>query len=339
MKIAKRSVIAFLLLIFVGLPLYAQNDAVCMAIVQDGAHNIGITESSSSYLNSVFSHYCESDGTVNVSSFSGGVSIPSLPVSLTLGASSSSDQIKNFCKTYSSSTQASSSSFDYYSNVVEKALQSAVQCEQIAKTGNTISHHFQTPDTLAINITIGGGNNLAIHGLSQSPNVRCTGTDTRHHILTFVQDTSLDLTANLGTYIITCTRTPHTDNGRSIYSEAAINLSTSTSAYNIYWPQNTVLPLSDADQIQAVLKDLDSRVSQTTQISSASAAKLNTLQTNYNMPVNGTPAHNRGANTASCPPGQYVSGIVINWGGTCQHMCDADGGVVRDVTPVCKPLF
>jgi len=52
---------------------------------------------------------------------------------------------------------------------------------------------------------------------------------------------------------------------------------------------------------------------------------------------NGAP-HNGNAVSAECPDRHFASGINIQYGGTCRGTCDADGGVVRFVTLVCRPL-
>lgn len=41
---------------------------------------------------------------------------------------------------------------------------------------------------------------------------------------------------------------------------------------------------------------------------------------------------------ADCPAGLYAGGIVVSYGGTCSNECDPDGGIIRNIELVCKPL-
>ncbi len=45
-----------------------------------------------------------------------------------------------------------------------------------------------------------------------------------------------------------------------------------------------------------------------------------------------------GATEMKCPAGQYVAGITVHWGGTCNGQCDADGGPVHALVPICQKL-
>jgi len=39
---------------------------------------------------------------------------------------------------------------------------------------------------------------------------------------------------------------------------------------------------------------------------------------------------------SKCPPGYYVTGVEVAYGGTCDRKCDLDGGVVKEVRLVCQ---
>ena len=49
-------------------------------------------------------------------------------------------------------------------------------------------------------------------------------------------------------------------------------------------------------------------------------------------------AHVNTTMQADCPEGMYAGGIVVDYGGTCHHQCDPDGGVVQRIRLNCKPL-
>ena len=41
---------------------------------------------------------------------------------------------------------------------------------------------------------------------------------------------------------------------------------------------------------------------------------------------------------ASCQAGHIATGIEVTYGGTCNSQCNADGGTVREIKVVCRPL-
>ncbi len=40
----------------------------------------------------------------------------------------------------------------------------------------------------------------------------------------------------------------------------------------------------------------------------------------------------------TCPNGQYVTGIKVRYRGSCNHQCDADGGIIGNIELVCRSL-
>ena len=52
----------------------------------------------------------------------------------------------------------------------------------------------------------------------------------------------------------------------------------------------------------------------------------------------GDGAHSGTTLRVDCPTGTYVGGIAVAYGGTCLNQCDGDGGIIRNIELVCKPL-
>ena len=52
----------------------------------------------------------------------------------------------------------------------------------------------------------------------------------------------------------------------------------------------------------------------------------------------GDGAHILTERDATCPLGTFVAGIVVHYGGTCNEQCNADGGIIRKVELMCRPL-
>ena len=211
MNIRLLIVATFSALSFLSSQLYAQNPtAVCLAIVTSATHDVGIQSNSSSFLNTVYSNYCQQDGTTKASSFNAGLSavVNAIPFSFTGGSADTSTQITNFCKNYQSTYAANSASFDAQSIVVQKALESANQCLEIAtRTQNTISYSILTPQMLAIKFGIPTGQTLDIHGISHDDAVSCEGSKAEGTgTVDFSTGTGQSITAKQGTYNVSCTR-------------------------------------------------------------------------------------------------------------------------------------
>jgi hypothetical protein len=247
-------------------PLYAQDPtAVCLAIVTDATRDVGIQSGSSSFLNTMYSNFCQQDGTVQSSSFNVGLLavIYSIPVGLTGGGANASTRITNFCKNYQSIYASNSQSFDVETIIVQKALDSANQCLEIAtKSQNTISYSVLTPQMLSIKFGIPTGQTLDIHGVSHDGSVRCEGRKiTGVGTIDFSTGSGQTVTSATGTYNISCTRRPFaSQGGTSVYNATGLTVSTNMGSMDIYWPQDSVLPLTTASQIEGTISGLNTKI-------------------------------------------------------------------------------
>jgi hypothetical protein len=90
-------------------------------MVTDVARNIGVQMSDSTVLDTIYSNYCEADGSVKSSSFNAGLSaiIEAVPIGLTGGGSDSVTQVKNFCSRYQSTYASHNSSTTFPTNVAD----------------------------------------------------------------------------------------------------------------------------------------------------------------------------------------------------------------------------
>jgi hypothetical protein len=234
-------------------------------MVVDAAHNVGLQTSSASFLSTLYDNYCEQDGSSKQSAFNASVSVivSEIPVGLSGGGSNAESQIKNFCRNYQSSYQANSSSFDFRSMVVERALQSANECLQIAtKTQSTITYKILTPSMMALNFEIPSGQNIKIKGISHDTSVSCTGSKiSGSGTISYTTGTGQTIDADAGTYSIACTRQPFSArDGSTFYNSTGLVVDTNVGGVDILWPQDTALPLTTASQIQSSLSGLDNRL-------------------------------------------------------------------------------
>ena len=59
---------------------------------------------------------------------------------------------------------------------------------------------------------------------------------------------------------------------------------------------------------------------------------------NSNQVGYGNAPHKHTSKSVSCTNGSYVSGIKVEYSGTCRGQCDADGGVIRNIVLTCSEL-
>jgi hypothetical protein len=234
-------------------------------MVKDAARNYGLQTSSTSYLSVLHDNYCNQDGSTKQSGWQLGMSaiVSDIPVSLTLGANDNETKISNFCKNYQSTTEQNSSTFAAQSIVVAKALESANECMKIAtQTQSTIAYTILTPEMLAIKFGIPSGQTMDIRGITHDSTVSCVGSKIGGAgTVTYNTGAGQRVDASAGTYSVSCSRkAAATQNGNSFYNAAALVVDTNTGGVDIYWPQDTVLPLTTASQIQGTIAGLNTQL-------------------------------------------------------------------------------
>jgi hypothetical protein len=222
------------------------------------------------------------------------------------------------------------------SQVVGYALKSAVECLKIASSGNVVTYQVLTPETLVVSFSVGADNTLHIGGLSHPSDVSCVGANAANSdgTTTYATGTKRDLSADIGAYKITCTRAPSSNNnGRKMYDAVGLAVSTNNGGLNIYWPQNTVLPLEQADQIQA---NIDSNVSQLQSQITNLAQGLQKLQNSTSQltlaqyvvqPFSALQAKHSGCNSAAALAGNLACGAAVHR--TCSDL-GYKGGVPQE---------
>ena len=52
----------------------------------------------------------------------------------------------------------------------------------------------------------------------------------------------------------------------------------------------------------------------------------------------GVGAYQHTMKAVDCPHGSYVTGIEVEYGGTCLTKCDADGGIVQELRLICRKI-
>jgi hypothetical protein len=147
-----------------------------------------------------------------------------------------------------------------------------------------------------------------VHGIDAPSSVTCEGSHLGHagESITYKTGVGQTISANSGATSITCSRTPSGNvSGTKFYEATPVNVDTSAGPLNIYWPQDSALPLTLASQINAQLQQLQSAVA-------FNALPIGTILPWYQR--NGTPPAGwvkcDGSDTAHCPnlAGMFLRG-------------------------------
>lgn len=247
---------ASLILVVTISPLMAQSNYSCDTVLTRGLRNISISSDSSSNLNTVFSQYCYADGRSNASSFNAGLDavVKSIPVKFTLGSNDNSTAMTNFCKTYSSSSDARGASNRYLESIVQRAYDSYDACVRISSAGYFVTHDIVTPDKAQILLRAGVGKPIEIKGLDATGNVTCNGPDGNGSEVKYGAATSVRSDNAINVF---CTRTSRDGgDGLKYFDEAGVAIAINGDKYNFYWPQSNILPDKLASNIQTSITEL-----------------------------------------------------------------------------------
>jgi hypothetical protein len=295
--------------------------AVCLAMVSDAAHNVAVDTSSSSYYHMYYQNYCNEDGSTNDSAIaaSGSAVIDAVPVGLKGSSSDKKAQWSQFCKTEHDISFGTSSNYSYQSLVVSQALASANQCLSIVKDhAYTMTYKIMTPDTLVVNFGIPSGQNITIHGVKTDESIKCTGSNlAQSGSFVYKEGVGQTVSATYGSTSISCVRKPFSSmGGTSFYQQAAVEVDTNVGQLNIFWPQQTVLPLTTASDIESEINALKAETD-------FNKLPIGTLLPWYNksdaVPRGWTKCD--GSDTAHCP---NLSGMFLR--GSVQPQVTSTGG-------------
>lgn len=149
----------------------------CKLIITDGLREYSIKASSDASYNSVYDKYCEVSGSARTDKFGFGMDtiLESIPVGFKGDFGSSSEQMKNFCKTYASKAAGRSSSTSYEETIVRRAYQSFDQCVALAAKDVVVRHSVQTMSLVDFFLAPGFDKGIKVNGVQMTPNVECRG--------------------------------------------------------------------------------------------------------------------------------------------------------------------
>jgi hypothetical protein len=219
----------------------AQGAYNCNTVLTNGLREYNISSTNTSYLNTLFSKYCYSDGRMNSSSVSAGIGIPieSIPIKFSLGASDQSQAMTNFCKTYSSSEELKVQTNSHQETIVRRAYDSFDSCVRLAALGLFVTHDIITDEKSQLLLRAGVDRPIEVNGVDTSDNITCAGSDGTGKQITYDNATHRQASNTIGIF---CTRKSRkTPEGVTVYDEGSVAVDITGDKYNFYWPKSEIL--------------------------------------------------------------------------------------------------
>jgi len=214
-----------------------------------------ISTSSSSYLNSVFDNYCEASGSTKEAGGSFGIDavIKAIPVKFTGSYSSSEEAMRNFCKTYASSSSLQERKYSYEEKIAGKALDTVSDCLKLQAQGVVITHDVANRERMSFFLKSGVDQKITLSGVYSSGGVSCSGL-VKGKGQPFTESTFIPKINYQG---FTCLRAPQvsTNPNVKLFEEAVIIVSTNLGNYNVLWPRDERI---SEDMASAISINIDS---------------------------------------------------------------------------------
>jgi len=237
----------------------AQSYQVCQRIVDKGLREYDIQNESQASQNSIFDHYCEQDGSSKQNNIGGSldVVVKAIPIGLKLNSQSSEEQMRSFCKSYSAVSHSGRTSNSYKETIANKAYDSFDKCVALVSRGVSVEHNVVNRQTTSFFLRSGVNVPLEVRGV-MAVNAKCSGQrPDGSGVLNYGQDTRVKLgTDTLG---FTCSRTTQTQDGKMIYPEGTITITTNFENYDVFLPRDEQLPENLASNLQTQIAALQAK--------------------------------------------------------------------------------
>ncbi|MGO4717125.1 hypothetical protein [Bradyrhizobium sp. 2TAF24] len=323
-------------LFFVTTCASAQSPDACDAILLQASRNTQANSESYEYLNAVFDQTCNAAGQTKSGGFSAGLDavVKAIPIKFTLGASDASTATSNFCRNYRDTRYGSQVINNFRQTVVEKSLDTYVQCKAISLLGISLSHTIVNVGQLSVLGRAGIDRPIEMRGLRSSDNVSCeTMVKQDDGGATAVSLSTSSVVASRDSLTIFCKRTPtQGTNGEKVYEEAAISIGVAGAKYDIFWPREEQLPENTASKIATSIQSIQNRIDILKSVRPLGDESASVIKFGPFGEVLAEKAYMR------CPEGQIAIGLNLEFGGTCNNRCDHDGKPVRLAQLVCKAV-
>jgi hypothetical protein len=209
--------------------------SVCETLVKAGLREFSIRRDSKENLDQLFTHYCSYSSSNNSTTYdySNSALIYDIPETLTMGAKSSEQKIKNFCDTYKASSYSHETTDTYRESIAPKAYDAFEQCLKIVSHNVEMTHQYSGGSSIIFNIKASSIVPIMIDKVVAPDNVNCSGVVNGQDI----DFKSKHATPVLTTQQISCSRLPNVPGDpESGYPAADITIVNNVESYVAYWP-------------------------------------------------------------------------------------------------------
>lgn len=238
---------------------FAQNNT-CGSIAS-ALKEFSISTQSSAYLNSTFDNYCEQSGEATTRSVGFGLDavVKAIPLKFTGNYGSTSEGLKNFCKSYANVINSTERRFTSEERISSKAIEAVSDCVRIAALGAFVDHKIRDRKTVDFFLASGAATKLEIKGLFPNPSkgVKCLGV-IGSAAVTFGPSTFSKVES---TQSVSCSRIPNKlADGKLVFEEQVVTIHTNLGNYSVYFPQDERTPLNMARDISSRLDRMEQSV-------------------------------------------------------------------------------
>lgn len=249
---------AAIVLTLVAPQLFAQTASEsCEAVYGNATRNISLEARQSIELSSLYSRYCEADGSARSSGLGVTLKFPveQIPVEIGVSGTSATEKHSSFCRIGQSRNAFRSSSLDYANSVVVPALELFNQCLAARDRGLLLSHAILTPELFSISGELRDNHSRPVlTGLLHDRSVACTSSsfgppNGPAQKISYEKERPI-----LRNFDIQCRRQGVRRGTDVVYPVTAVELQTNMGNYKVELPEDSAYGPSTASAAAAKLR-------------------------------------------------------------------------------------
>ena len=250
-----------LFLVTTALPVQAEFEH-CVDVYQAATRNLQISEVSYNSLNTIFDDFCESSGEVKKSALSAGIeaTIKNIPLKFSGSSGSSTDKMKNFCRSYSNVRFTSIAARKLENFVVVDALKSFNECIKI--TGQGIIVQYTPGDNIntAFSFQFKSTVMYELQGVQTGENITCTTQDPKNR-----QEVKLDRSSSFTykkNFTAFCNRQAELQevDGHEYYPRTSVIFASNYGNYSVIYPEEEIEAVQFATLLDRRMSGLEERL-------------------------------------------------------------------------------
>jgi hypothetical protein len=264
----------------------------CEAVYSNATRNISLEARETIEMSSLFSQYCEANGSVRSGALGVSAKFPveKVPVQLGINGSSASETHSRFCDVGARRSAFRSSSLDYANSVVVPALDLFNQCLAARDRGLILSHTILTPELFSISGELRDNHSRPVlTGLFHDRSTTCTSSSFGPQggpaaKISFEKERPI-----LRNFDIQCRREGVRRGSDIVYPLAAVEVQTNMGNYKVQLPEDSAYGPATASEAAARIQLRESTHAHEKQLLSQEIASLqaarNELERRLGSPV------------------------------------------------------